>query len=308
MIISASRRTDIPAFYGEWFLKRLRAGEVLVRNPMNPLQVTNIPLSPDNVDCIVFWTKDSRNFIQYLNDIDDLGYKYYFQFTVNSYDKEIEPDVDRKKYIIESFQRLSDKIGSDRVLWRYDPIIINHKYSIEYHTKWFAYLALELSGYTEKCVISFLDVYSKIRKNIKALEIQKPDVKLIDDIGKKFSETAQRENIRLFTCAHDYGLEKYGIGQNKCVDNELIESITGYAIKSIKDPSQRKGCHCIESRDIGSYNTCAHHCVYCYANHERNTVTENLKKYDRLSPFLCDELKQNEKITFYKKAKSLKIL
>jgi len=308
MIISASRRTDIPAFFGEWFINRLRAGEVLVRNPMNPMQVTNIPLSPDIVDCIVFWTKDPGDFMQYLDEIDELGYKYYFLFTLNSYGRDMESDVDRKKNIIQTFQTLSDRIGPEKVIWRYDPIIFNRKYTLEYHTKWFAFLARELSGYTEKCVISFLDEYNKIKENISSLHITKPDLKLIDDIGRTFSEIARRENLKLVTCAHDYGLEKFGIGLNKCVDNELIESITGYAIRSKKDPSQRNGCLCIESRDIGSYNTCGHHCVYCYANNNGNSVMENLKKYDRESPVLCDELKGDENISLYKKAKSLKIL
>ena len=139
MILSVSRRTDIPAFFGEWFINRLISGNVMVRNPMNSNQITSIPLSPKNIDCIVFWTKDPTNFLQYLDHIDRMGYKYYFLFTINPYDKEIEENVDFKKNIITTFKTLSNKIGKEKVIWRYDPIILTSKYNLKYHSKWYEY-------------------------------------------------------------------------------------------------------------------------------------------------------------------------
>ena len=130
MIISASRRTDIPAFYGEWFINRLKAGEVLVRNPMNTKQVTRVYLSPDKVDCIVFWTKNPSDFIKYLPEIDSMGYKYYFLFTLTSYDKSVEVNVDKKMNIIDIFKRLTDTIGKEKVIWRYDPIVLTSVFDL----------------------------------------------------------------------------------------------------------------------------------------------------------------------------------
>lgn len=306
MIISASRRTDIPAFYGEWFLNRLKAEEVLVRNPMNPKQITSIPLNPDIVDCIVFWTKDPKQFLPYLNKIDKLGYKYYFQFTLNSYDKTIEENVAKKPGIINTFKTLSDMIAPDKVIWRYDPILFNKKYTIDYHIKWFNYLSEALTGYTKECVISFLEEYRKIKTNISEHNIESFNMERVLELSKSFGEISSNNNIRLSTCANNMDLEKFNIGHSKCVDGTLIEKIVGYKILTAKDGSQRKECGCIESRDIGSYNSCKHFCIYCYANFNKDRVIKNIKRYNPQSPLLCDELNGDEKITKYKKAKSLK--
>ncbi len=159
MIISASRRTDIPAFYGEWFYNRLLEKEFVIRNPRNPRNVSRIIFEPEDIDCIVFWTKNPKHFFPYLDRIDDLGYNYYFQFTLTSYGSDIEQNVDRKSKIIDTFIQLADRIGKAKIIWRYDPILINSRYSFEYHEKWFDYLCEKLYRYTEKCVISFIDVH-----------------------------------------------------------------------------------------------------------------------------------------------------
>ncbi len=165
MILSVSRRTDIPAFYAEWFMNRLKAGFVYVRNPFNIYQVSEVPLTPDNVDAIVFWTKNSKPLHQYLSEIDNMGYKYYFQFTITPYGKEIEENIEKKEKIVETFKNLSEKTGKEKVILRYDPVILNDKYTIDFHIKSFERLCSILSSYTEKVVISFLDDYKKISKN-----------------------------------------------------------------------------------------------------------------------------------------------
>lgn len=169
MILSASRRTDIPAFYADWFLNRLREGYVLVRNPMNYHQVSKVRLAPENVDCIVFWTKNPSHFIEKLPEIDNLGYRYYFQFTLNPYGKSIEENLPDKNALVETFKRLSDQCGPEKVIWRYDPIFVGDDYPVDYHAEQFARLANRLEGYTEKCIFSFLDPYAKIQKNNQAV-------------------------------------------------------------------------------------------------------------------------------------------
>jgi hypothetical protein len=305
MILSVSRRTDIPAFYGEWFINRLTTAEVMVRNPMNARQVTVIPLSPENVDCIVFWTKNPSDFLQYLDQIDSLGYKYYFLFTLNSYDKGIEENVDYKKKIIQTFQQLSNRIGPERVIWRYDPIILSSRYDLAYHSKGYEYLAKTLAGYTQECVISFLDQYKKIESNMRRLDVMTPEFSDIEIIADRLSSISRQYGMRMSSCAHKFDLSRYNISHSKCIDDDLIEKVTGRKIRVKKDPSQREVCGCVESRDIGSYNTCQHFCRYCYANCGRDAVRKNIEQYDPHSPLLCDRLKGDEVISKYRKSKSL---
>lgn len=299
MILSASRRTDIPAFFGEWFINRLHAGEVMVRNPMNFKHISRIRLSPDTVDCIVFWTKNPESFLKYLPDVDSLGYKYYFLFTLNSYDKTIEAGVDSKQKIINTFSQLSELIGPEKIIWRYDPILVSDRFDKEYHFKWFKYLAERLSPFTRRCIISFVDIYKKIEQNMKLVNATSPDDKLIHEFASKFGEISYVNQLQLFSCSHELDLSAYGISHSKCIDDELISHLIGYNIDAKKDSSQRDECGCIESKDIGSYNTCIHNCLYCYANTKVQTARKNCEKYDPNSPLLCDSLRGDEKISDY---------
>ena len=166
MILSVSRRTDIPVFYSEWFFKRLEEGFVYVRNPMNFHVVSKINLSNDVIGCIVFWTKDPSKIIAKLDQLNAYGYRYYFQITINGYPKEIEKNVPDLESTIDSFINLSREIGKEKVIWRYDPIILSDKLDLAYHIDKFNQIAQRLNGYTKRCVISFLDVYSRTAKNL----------------------------------------------------------------------------------------------------------------------------------------------
>ncbi len=171
MILSASRRTDIPNYYADWFMGRIREGYCCVRNPMNPRQVSRIDLAPQAVDCIVFWTKNPAGLLPRLKELRD--YTYYFQFTLTGYGRDIEPNLpDKREKLIPAFRELSEKIGKERVIWRYDPIFVNEKYTVSYHLKAFEEIADRLAGYTEQVVISFVDLYAKIRKNAAAHSIR----------------------------------------------------------------------------------------------------------------------------------------
>ena len=298
MVISASRRTDIPAFYGEWFFNRLLEKEVYVRNPMNYNQVSKINLSPDEIECIVFWTKNPSSFMKYINPIIEMGYNFYFQFTINPYDVTIETNVEKKESIINTFIMLSNSIGRNKVIWRYDPILINDKYDYEYHQKWFAYLCNRLSGHTQKCVISFLDEYKFIQNKLAINNVQTMDNELILRFAAMLSNIASKYNIELSSCSEGIDLSQFGISHNKCIDDALINSICGSNTIYSKDQSQRDECGCIQSKDIGVYSSCMHQCIYCYAN-KSNPIIKS-KKYKVKSPMLCDELSGSEKIIEFK--------
>lgn len=294
MIISCSRRTDIPALYSDWFFNRLRAGYVLVRNPMNARQVRNVSLTPANVDCIVFWTKNPAPMLERLHLLKD--YKYYFQFTLTPYGKDIEPNLPPKDEVVNTFLKLSDKIGKKRIIWRYDPILLSPGMNIDYHIRNFADLAEHLSGHTEKCVISFLDMYRHIKVRTSDLSIRPPDDLETRSLAKEIAQIAGSQNIAVETCAEKIDLFDLGIERGKCIDDRLIAQLTGRNLKIEKDKNQRELCGCVTSIDIGEYNTCRHLCRYCYANTGSKTVEKNRRLHSSQSPLLIGEMGGNEKI------------
>jgi len=302
MILSVSRRTDIPAFYTDWFFNRLNDGFVYVRNPINKNHISKVSLLPEHVDCFVFWTKNPEPFIKRLSELSE--YKFYFQFTLNSYSKDLEPGVARKREIIDTFINLSQKIGKEKVIWRYDPILLSEKYTIEYHIKYFNSLAERLHPYTEKCVISFIDLYKKCERNLKNTTVKEIPEEKINILSQKLKDITLKYNISLETCAENVELASLGIGHNRCVDNVLIERILKKQIKVSKDKNQRDECGCVESIDIGAYNTCKHGCLYCYANFNHQMVTDNWNKHSTSSPLLFGEVGENDKVV-ERKAKSI---
>lgn len=307
MIISASRRTDIPAFYSDWFINRLKDGYVLVKNPMNAKRVSKIKLIPDLVDCIVFWTKNPKPMIKNLDKIDSMGYKYYFQFTLTPYEEDIEMGLPLKENIIDTFKKLSERVGPERIIWRYDPIILNEKYSINFHLYEYEKMALKLEGYTKMCTISFVDMYAKVIKNARNIiknEINRSDMRLI---AEGFSKIAKEHGYVLSTCSEKIDLKEYGITHASCIDKDIIEKIIGCPIKASKDSNQRSECGCIESIDIGSYDSCTHGCIYCYANINKKLAAENNKRHDKNSVILIGHLNPDDIVT-ERKVKSFKIM
>jgi hypothetical protein len=305
MIISASRRTDIPATYSEWFFNRLSEGFVLVRNPMNPHQVSKILLNKESVDCFVFWTKYPEKFIK---DIDHLsGFKFYFQFTLNPYGKHVERGVPQKEKVIEIFKKLSDRIGSNRIIWRYDPIILNHgEFTMDYHLKSFERLQSQLRGFTKKCVISFFDDYKFASYNSKPLGLLSIQENQMREIAKGFVEISRGSDMKIETCAESVDLSDSGISHGKCIDNKMISEILGYDIEVEKDKTQREFCGCVKSVDIGSYSTCLNECLYCYATRSAAAAKECFRKHDPKSPLLFGELGKEDKVT-ERKGESFKV-
>lgn len=295
LILSVSRRTDIPAFYSEWFFNRLKEGYVLVRNPLNAHQVSKVNLSPQVIDCIVFWTKDPTPMLDRLALLSE--YTYYFQITINGYDHKIERNVPAKDVILDAFIRLSKRIGKEKVIWRYDPIIFTEEIDLAYHQKKFAMLAAKLAGYTQRCVISFVDSYQKSEKNMRHIGMRKIDESKMVEIGSQLAAIAQQYNISLETCSEVIDLSSAGIKHSKCIDDQLISEILGAKINVEKDKNQRQACGCAASVDIAAYNTCHHSCLYCYANYSDTAVKNNVSRHNPQSPLLIGELGSEDKVT-----------
>ena len=296
MILSVSRRTDIPAFYAEWFFQRIREGFLYVRNPMNPRQVSRIGLSPEVVDCIIFWSKNPAPMLERLDELRE--YPFYFQFTLTGYGRDIEPGLpDKRKEVIATFQKLSEKVGKERVVWRYDPILVNGRYTIEYHLKAFEEIAGCLKGYTEKVVISFVDFYAKTLRNTKDLYIKSLSREDMREIAEGMAQIAKSCGLVIETCAEQINLQDVGIRHGSCIDKKRIEKIAGCSLSVEKDKNQREACGCCESIDVGAYNTCRNGCRYCYANYHEEQVRKCIACYDVDSPLLCGRIEPEERVT-----------
>lgn len=290
MIISASRRTDIPAFYADWLINRLKAGTVLLRNPYNPKNISRVTFDRESVDCIVFWTKNAQPMLSKLGLIDAMDYPYYFQFTITPYEKQIERNLPDKPVIMDTFRRLSSLLGPKRVIWRYDPIIVNQEYSVDYHLDKFGSMCNILGSYTEQCVFSFIELYPKIRRNMQGIADQ--PVLLADrhKVAQGFAKIAQEYQLSLATCCESADFSLYPIKKTACIDQKLIEEITGYSLKPLKDKHQRSACNCLTSVDIGAYDCCSHGCIYCYATSNFDRVRANMRYHESSSPILTGKV------------------
>lgn len=271
MILSVSRRTDIPALYSDWFFDRIKEGFVLVPSPIiaqnkiAKIKIESVKVETNllggkivtgNVDGIVFWTKNPKPMMSRLNELKD--FMYYFLFTLNPYDQNIESNLPSLNERIKTFQELSRIIGTDRVIWRYDPILLSKDISVDWHIKQFENLAKQLSGFTKVCKISFLIGKHK--------DIWAPNYSQINQIAENLSEIARENNIQIEACALENNFSKYGIKPSKCIDPALFEKLLNAKVKTKRLDGQRKNCGCMPSVDIGIYNTCKNGCIYCYAN------------------------------------------
>ena len=264
MIIQTGMRTDIPAFYSKWLLNRIRESFVCVRNPYNPSQVTRYSLSPEVVDLIAFCTKNPAPMLPYLDELKNYG-QYWF-VTITPYGRDIEPNVPDKEAVMRSFQELSEAVGVDSVGWRYDPIIVDSKHTVEWHISEFEKMAATLSGYTRTCVISFIDIYKKVQRNFpEAKAVQKKDR---ITIGKALIEIAARYGMTIKPCAEGDDLAVYGADCSGCMTVATYEKALHSRLEVPKrKTNQRNGaCACLLGVDIGAYDTCGHLCKYCYAN------------------------------------------
>jgi hypothetical protein len=263
MIVSASRRTDIPAFHSQWFFERLAEGRVEVANPYNPRQVRRVSLAAEDVDCIIFW---SKNPAPLLDNAAALGaYRCGFQFTLNAYGADVEPHVPEISARIDTFRRISDIFGPGNMTWRYDPIILAPGMDADFHISSFESIAMQLRGYTKRCVISFVDHYRSINRFWQQSGIREPSGGELARICGAIADIARLCGMSVSSCAEKLPLEKYGVSPGACLDADWISAITGRPCAEKPAKAQRSLCRCVESADIGSYGSCGHGCRYCYA-------------------------------------------
>lgn len=292
MIVSASRRTDIPAYFSEWFLNRLKEQYVLIPNLRDTDRLGRAELSPDNVDCIVFWTKNPASILDKLHTIEKMGYTFYFQFTLTPYDQNVERNLPPKSELIRAFQDLSRQIGPERVIWRYDPVMITGDFPVSWHLKQFHEFCGILHDATRRCVFSFIDPYFHLGNRFHAVT----QAEMLA-IAEGFSRIAAGYRLPLFTCAEEINLGRLGIGRSACIDQGLIEQLIGCPIQAKKDVGQRPACGCIECVDIGAYDTCLNGCTYCYATTGEAKARRRMQAHDPESPLLTGFPRGDERIT-----------
>jgi len=278
MIISASRRTDIPSHYADWFMGRVRAGFVEVRNPRNAKQARRVSLLTDDVDGIVFWTKNPAPMLPHLAELS--AYAHYFQVTLTPYGPDVEPGYPEKEaQVVPAMLALSDRIGPERVVWRYDPILLSGAYTKEFHFDAFERLARRLSGRVARCTLSFLDMYRNTARSAAELGLRPIETADMMEMAERLSQVARGFGISLAACAEVEDFSRFGIARARCVDPGILEAASGRAVKFRRDRNQRPACGCAESVDIGAYNTCPGGCKYCYANYSPALLRENLARH-----------------------------
>lgn len=293
MILNTGCRTDIPAYYSKWFYNRLKEGYVLTRNPYRPEQVLKYRLDPEVVDVLCFCTKNPQPMLPRISELD--AFRQFWLVTLTPYGKEIEPYVPDKSEALKSIKQLSDIVGTKAVGWRYDPIFITGKYSVNFHLQAFEKMAAGLQGSVNSCVISFIDLYEKTKRNFptaRAVTAQEQE-----QLAKQFAKIGAKYGIPVRTCCENPALAQYGVDVSGCMSKEVLEAATDCRLNvPKKKKSPRLQCNCLLGADIGMYNTCLHGCIYCYANYDRKIVERNVKLHDPNSPFLIGGFRAGDKI------------
>jgi hypothetical protein len=291
MIISASYKTDIPAFYGEWLVNRLCAGYCMMRNPLNRRPI-RVPLDRSAVDGIVFWTKNARPFLDRLKVIADMGYPFTFQYTINGYSASLEHHVVDWKKSVEAAWMLAERYGPRCVVWRYDTIIYSQETPPDFHVANFSRIAAALEGATDEVVVSFLQLYRKTVTNMDDMARRtgnkwwNPSLQDKRDLAQRLFVLASEHRMQLTICSQ---AELLSVQKpSKCVDAQRLSDVAGHAIRApIK--ANRPGCECADNRDIGDYDTCPHGCVYCYAVRSQTRAVARFRTHNPESEFLYDD-------------------
>ena len=295
MILFASGRTDIPAFYSKWFINRVKAGFVDVRNPFNQNLVSRINFS--DVDLIMFC---SKNPLPMIDKLKMLKVPVLFHVTITPYSKDVEPNIPDKRLIIEGVKKLSLVLGIDNVVLRYDPIFLSDKYNVDYHIRAFDKLCKNLNGYVNKIIVSFMDEYKNVRSNKNILKYRAFTREDYKKIGEAFSKRAMDNGMSVQTCFEDNDLTEYGFVNGECLSHELAYILTGKKFKSSNVRKEKK-CECVQMVDIGYYNSCMHMCKYCYANYDEKAVSSNFKMHDDNSSLLIGSIQSDDVIKVRKK-------
>ena len=293
MILNTGGRTDTVQYYTEWLLRRFAEGYVLTRNPLFPNKVNRYELTPDKVDCVVFCSKNYKPILSRLHEITD-RFPTYFHYTITAYGRDIEPGAPSIDESMETLLELSRQVGKERIAWRYDPVLLTKDYTIRRHLETFERMAAVLAPHIDRCIFSFVEMYKKLETNMPEL-IPLSDIDM-DMLARGLGAIAEKYGIYLQTCGTNGDFTRYGIHASGCMTLDILGGANGIVFKDLKHKGMRQGCHCIESRDIGAYDTCLNGCKYCYANTKPEKARENYKSHDPASPLLLGEVKPTDTI------------
>lgn len=291
MIVSASYKTDLPAFYGDWFMTRLQAGYCMMRNPMNRKPI-RVPLDRGNVDGIVFWTKNFRPFMKHVPRLESCGFPFYVQYTINGYPRSLETNVVDWRKSVETVWELSRSIGKRSVVWRYDTVVVSAETPLDFHVRNFSQIAQSLEGVTDEAVVSFLQLYRKTERNLAEMTRahdnpwRDPSTSEKRDLAATLYEIARGHGIDLTICSQPDLITVQSPA--RCIDTKRLGDVAGRPI-SVKTLGNRPGCECAASRDIGDYDTCPHGCVYCYAVRSQPLAVERFRRHDPMGEYLFSD-------------------
>lgn len=288
MIVSATRRADIPAYYSPWLMNRIRAGWCAVPNPFNSRQVLRVDLSPERVDALVFWTRDPAPLLGHLEELASMGHRFVFQFTLVEYPPCMHPGMKPLPARLETFRRLADAIGPERVLWRYDPVVLTSETGTDFHLKSFEILARALEGSTRRVTVSLMEPYRKTRTRLARIgaHLLAPEEHALAGMFTSMAELARSRGMEPVSCADEAGLAGLGFSPGACVDAVLLNRLFSLALPESRDVSQRPACRCAKSMDIGMYDACPAGCAYCYATQDFSRARRALSRHDPDSPSL----------------------
>ena len=294
MIINTGGRTDTVQYYTEWLLKRFSEGWVLSRNPLFPNKVTRYELTPEKVDCVVFCSKNYKPILPRIHEITD-RFPTYFYYTITAYGRDMEPGVPSIEESIQTLAELSEKVGKGRVAWRYDPVLLTDTYTAERHFETFGRMAERLAPHVDRCIFSFVEMYKKL--DFKMPELSPISAEQKDRLAQGHENIAARYGLHIQTCGTDDDYSLYGIHSSGCMTLEILGRANGLEFRDLSHRGMRAGCHCIESRDIGAYDTCINGCRYCYANTDDRLALENYKRHDPDSPLLLGRIRPQDQIS-----------
>ena len=293
MIINTGGRTDTVQYYAKWLLRRFSEGYALTRNPLFPSKISRYELTPDKVDCVVFCSKNYQPILPYLHEITD-RFNTYFHYTITAYGQDIEPGVPSIEESLQTLIKLSKQVGRQRIAWRYDPVLLTEKYTISRHVETFERMARILAPHIDRCIFSFVEMYKKLETNMPELRPLSEEDK--DTLAHGLGTLAKQYGIFIQTCGTNGDFARYGIHASGCMTLDILGKANGIVFKNLKHKGMRQGCHCIESRDIGAYNTCLNGCKYCYANTKSHKARENYRLHDPASPLLLGHVKPEDTI------------
>ena len=294
MILNTGGRTDTVQYFSEWLLNRFKEGYALSRNPLFPNKVSRVSLVPSKVDCVLFCSKNYEPILPRLHEITD-RFNTYFYYTITAYGKDIEPGVPSIDQSIDTLYRLEKIVGRERLAWRYDPVLLTKKYTVQKHLITFEHMASRLSGHVDRCIFSFVEIYKKLQFNMPEL-IPLTDED-IEQLASGMGKSADRHKIHLQICGSFTDFSRYGIAPSGCATLDILGGANGIQFKNLKHTGMRRGCHCIKMNDIGAYDTCPNGCRYCYANQNPELAKENYRKHDPKSPLLFGSLNKDDIVT-----------